>query len=193
MKKEIYAFIDNSFLFIQGYKYVQKITKLPKNKKPQFNYLKFKSFLSKKGDIKRIVLVGSQLSGKLITTCQRNGFEVFTLPRYPDIRTGKYVEKGVDQKLGWEIAKTIFTNKESTESKKIILCTGDKDFASILSDIQTSSWSLEVLIWNNSMSSAYIRQVETLGTVQTLGEEWKNFIDIVDCFPKRIDSALTED
>ena len=183
MQKDIYVFIDNSFLFIQGYRYVQAAIKLPANKKPQFNYSKFKTFLSQKGCIRRVVLVGSCLSGNLITSCQLNGFEVFTLPRYPNMQTGKKVEKGVDQKLGWEIAKTIFTSKDSPENKKIILCTGDKDFASILSDIQTSSWALEVLLWENSASLAYIQQIQVLGTVHKLGPEWKSFIDIVDKRP----------
>ena len=98
----------------------------PPNKKPQLNYVKFKKFLSTLGDIKRVVLVGSELPGNLMSRCQRNGFEVFTLPRFPNMRTGKKIEKGVDQKLGWEIAKTIFTNKDATSNKKIVLCTGDK-------------------------------------------------------------------
>lgn len=189
MKKDLYVFIDNSFLFIQGYKYVQSKIKLPSNKKVQFNYAKFKSFLSDKGNIKRIVLVGSELPGNMISSCQRNGFEVFTLPRYPDMKTGKSVEKGVDQKLGWEIAKTIFTNRDGTENKEIILCTGDKDFASILNDIQTSSWALEVLLWDNAISPAYIQQIEVFGSVKTLGSEWKKFLEIVDSTPRRAASA----
>ncbi|MCQ2352410.1 MAG: NYN domain-containing protein [Victivallaceae bacterium] len=178
--KELYVFIDNSFLFIQGYKYVKKAIPLCAGKKPQFNYAKFKTFLSKKGEIKRIVLVGSELPSNIMASCQRNGFEVFTLPRYPDMKSAKPVEKGVDQKLCWEIAKTIFTNRNSTADKQIILCTGDKDFASIFSDIQTSSWGLEVLLWDNSASQAYIQQAQVFGTVQKLGAEWKKFIDIVD-------------
>lgn len=180
MSSDLYVFIDNSFLFIQGYKLVGKTISLPANKKPQLNYVKFKNFLLSKGSIKRIVLVGSELSGKLMSTCQRQGFEVFTLPRYPDMRTGKMIEKGVDQKLGWEIAKTIFTNKDSTANKKIILCTGDKDFASIFSDIQTASWELEVVVWDNAVSPIYTRQIEIFGKVHIIKEEWKEFIDIVD-------------
>lgn len=180
MNQELYVFIDNSFLFIQGYKFVENAITLPPDKKPQLNYIKFKNFLSPKGTIKRIVLVGSQLPTNMISTCQRHGFEVFTLPRYPDMRTGKNIEKGVDQKLGWEIAKTIFTNKDGTGSKKIILCTGDKDFASIFGDIQTASWALEVIVWKNAVSPVYVRQAEVFGKVHIIGDEWKNFIDIVD-------------
>lgn len=180
MNQDVYVFIDNSFLFIQGYKFVESAIKLPTNKKPQFNYVKFRDFLSSKGTIKRIVLVGSQLPGNLISICQRHGFEVFTLTRHPDMRTGKTIEKGVDQKLGWEIAKTIFTNKDSASNKKIVLCTGDKDFASIFSDIQTASWALEVIVWKNAVSQAYVQQAEVFGNVQVIGDEWKRFIDIVD-------------
>ena len=180
MNTELYVFIDNSFMYIQGYKYVERAKKLPPNRKPQFNYLKFQKWLSPQGNIKRIVLVGSQLSGNMIANCQQNGFEVITLPRFPNTRTGKLKEKGVDQKLCWEIAKTIFTNKEPTSNKKIVLCTGDKDFASIFSDIQTSSWALDVIVWENAVSKAYIRQAEVFGKVQIIGKEWQNFIDIVD-------------
>ena len=62
MSSELYVFIDYSFLFIQGYKFVLNSISLPSNKKPQLNYVKFKSFLSTLGDIKRIVLVGSELN-----------------------------------------------------------------------------------------------------------------------------------
>ncbi len=180
MQKELYVFIDNSFLFIQGYRYVEHAIALPPTKKAQLNYGKFKNFIAQMGTIKRLVLVGSNLAGTLITSCQRNGFEVFTLPRYPDLKSGKWIEKGVDQKLGWEIAKTIFTNHDSIDNKKIILCTGDKDFASLFSDIHTSAWELEVLLWDNAASPIYIQQAEVFGTVRKLGSEWKNFIDIVD-------------
>lgn len=180
MSSELYVFIDNSFLFIQGYKHVLDSITLPPNKKPQLNYVKFKKFLSTLGDIKRIVLVGSELPGNLMSRCQRNGFEVFTLPRFPNMCTGKRIEKGVDQKLGWEIAKTIFTNKDATSNKKIVLCTGDKDFASIFSDVQTASWALHVIVWKNAVSPAYVQAIEVFGKVQIIGNEWRKFIDIVD-------------
>ena len=177
---QLYVFIDNSFLFIQGYKHVKVVARIPSTKKPQVNYSGLRNFVKQHGKIKRIVLVGSDLSGSLISTCQREGFEVVTLPKYPDIKTGHRKEKGIDQKIGWEIAKTIFTNKDPVQNKRIILCTGDKDFASILSDVQTSNWSFEVWLWKNSYSSAYVRQIEVFGTVRTLDSEWKQFIRIVN-------------
>jgi len=119
------------------------------------------------------------LNRNLITKCQLNGFEVITLPKYPDLKTGKNVEKGVDQKIGWEIAKTIFTNKDSVRNKKIILCSGDKDFASILSDIHTSNWLFELWLWNNAFSKQYVQHVNTFGQVRVLDNEWKKFISIV--------------
>ena len=178
--EDVYVFLDNTFLFIQGYKHVQKVANLPQNKKPSFNYGNFRKFVSKFGTVKRMVLAGSQLPGNLITICQRSGFEVFTLPRYPNIASGKMQEKGVDQKLVWEIAKTIFTNKEATVNKKIILCSGDKDFMPLLPDIQTSGWSLEVWMWNNSYSPSFQTAVSTFGEMIALDDEWKQFIDIID-------------
>jgi len=182
VKKELYVFIDNSFLFIQGYKHVKKVTNLPNNKKPVLNYKKLRNFIEEYGEgiIKRIVLVGSNLSGNLYSTCQLNGIEPFSLPKYPDIKSGRKIEKGVDMKVAWEIAKTIFTNKDPVGNKKIILCSGDKDFISILSDIHTSNWSFELWLWNNAYSKVYEQYVNTFGSIKALDNEWKKFIDIVD-------------
>lgn len=180
MDKEIYVFIDNSFLFIQGYKHVCAVAKNMGNKKPQVNYKRLREYIAIQGEVKHIVLVGSSLSGRLIETCQLSGFEVFTLPKYPDFKNeGKKKEKGVDMKIGWEIAKTIFQNRDSNRNKKIILCTGDKDFASILYDIRTAGWEFELWLWKNSFSTSYANQVEINGTVKILDEEWKKFIDLV--------------
>jgi uncharacterized LabA/DUF88 family protein len=177
---DLYVFIDNSFLFIQGYRHVGSVAHLPPNKKPQINYIKFREYIATFGTVKRIVLVGSELAGILISTCQRYGFTTFTLPRYPNMVTGKKQEKGVDQKIGWEIAKTIFTNKDSTTNKKVILCSGDKDFMSILSDIQTANWNLEVWMWGNAHSKQYETEINIFGKMVTLDSEWRKFIDIVD-------------
>lgn len=180
MGVELYVFIDNSFFFIQGYKHVTSTAKLPATKKPQLNYAKFKAYVSQFGQIRRIVLVGSELAGSLIANCQRAGFEVSTMPRYPNISTGKMTEKGVDMEVGWEVAKTIFTNREGCAEKKIILCSGDKDFMPIFPDIQTSGWGLEVWMWSNSFSPAYKTAIDTFGTMKALDTDWKQFIDIVD-------------
>ena len=179
-QNQLYVFIDNSFLFIQGYKHAYTRANIPANKKPYIDYGALKRFISESGDVKRVVLVGSELAGTLITTCQRAGFEVSTLPRYPDFKTGKTREKGVDQKIGWEVAKTIFTNKDPVTNKKIILCTGDKDFASVLTDIHTSNWGFELWLWQNSFSQAYAQQVNVFGTLRVLDNEWNKFIKITD-------------
>ena len=183
MADQLYVFIDNSFLFIEGYKYAKSVARLPGTKKPQIDYFKLKRFIESHGEVKRIVLVGSELAGSLITNCQRAGFEVFTLPKYPDIKNGTNKEKVVDQKIGWEVAKTIFTNKDPIASKKVILCTGDKDFASILPDIHTSNWGFELWLWHGSFSSAFATQVKVFGTLRELDGEWKKFINIVDAKP----------
>ncbi len=181
-QKDIYAFIDNSFLFIQGYKHVKNSIggAIPDNKTLRVDYFQLKNLISEAGNIRRLVLVGSNLSGTLISSCQKFGYDVFTLPRYPDIKTGKAKEKGVDQKIGWEIAKTIFTNKEPTINKKIILCSGDKDFIAILSDIYTINWEFELWLWKGSYSQAFASQVKVFGTLKILDNEWKRFIKIVD-------------
>lgn len=183
-QNELYVFIDNSFLFIEGYKHVNNVVKIPPTKKPQLDYPALRRFIEKHGLVKRLVLVGSNLAGSLISTCQRFGFEVVTLPKYPDLKTGKLKEKGVDQKIGWEIAKTIFTNRDPVQYKKIILCTGDKDFASLLPDIHTANWAFELWLWHNSYSKIYATQVEAFGKVRELDNEWKEFIKIVDAKQK---------
>lgn len=180
MADQLYVFLDNSFLFIEGYKHVHSVARLPLTKKPVFDYISFRRFVEKQGEIKRLVLVGSDLAGNLISSCQRAGFEVFTLPKHPDFKTGLLREKGVDQKIGWEVAKTIFTNKETVQNKKIILCTGDKDFASTLPDIHTANWSFELWLWHRSFSQTYARQVQVFGKIRELDSEWKQFIKIVD-------------
>ena len=184
MADQLYVFIDNSFLFIEGYKHVRKVANLGQAKKPQIDYVKFKRFIETFGEVKRVVLVGSELAGSLITNCQRAGFEVFTLPKYPDIKTGTNREKGVDLKVGWEVAKTIFTNKDPVTEKKVILCTGDKDFASVLSDIHTSNWKFELWLWHGSFSPAFSSQVKVFGSLRELDAEWKKFINIVNVKPK---------
>ena len=179
MNEELYVFIDNSFLYIEGYKHVKKVANTDGGRKPQIDYIKLKKFIERFGHVKRIVLVGSNLAGNLITNCQRAGFDVHTLPRYPNLKTGRNQEKGVDMKIGWEVAKSIFTNRQSTVNKKIILCTGDKDFASILSDIQTSGWAFELWLWRNSYSNDYAQQVKVFGTIKELDKEWNEFISLV--------------
>jgi uncharacterized LabA/DUF88 family protein len=191
MADQLYVFVDNSFLFIQGYKHVHGVAKLPPNKNAYIDYGALKRFLEEQGEVKRMVLVGSQLAGSIIQNAQRAGFEVSTLPRHPDIGTGKMKEKGVDQKIGWEVAKTIFTNKDPLMNKKIILCTGDKDFASILSDIQTAGWAFELWLWRSSFSAAYAQQVKVSGKLRELDTEWNRFIKIGDARPRRKQSLVS--
>jgi uncharacterized LabA/DUF88 family protein len=178
MTKELYVFIDNSFLFAQGYKHVTNLAKLTPNNKLSIDYTGLRTFLSKHGDVKRAVIVGSNLAGNLITKCQLAGFNVYTFPKYPDLKSGNLKEKGIDHKICWEIAKTIFTNKDSALNKKIILCTGDKDFMTVLPDIQTSNWEFELWLWNNSFSPKFTDQVKVFGTIKVLDQEWKQFIKI---------------
>jgi hypothetical protein len=179
MKTENYFFIDNSFLFVQGYKHVRTVAKLPATKKVSIDYSGFRKFLSEQGDLKRTVIVGSNLAGSLISKCQFAGFEVFTFPKYPDIKSGHLKEKGIDHKICWEIGKTIFTNKENAGNKKIILCSGDKDFMAILPDIHTSNWHFELWLWTNSFSQKFVDQVKCFGDVKILDQEWKKFIKII--------------
>jgi uncharacterized LabA/DUF88 family protein len=176
---DLYVFIDNSFLFVQGYKHAQNNVQLSSNKKPQLNYVKFRQYVGSFGNIRRMVLVGSELAGSLISTCQRNGFEIFTLPRFKVYGTARTQEKGVDQKIVWEIAKTIFTNKDGAVNKKIILCTGDKDFMPIFPDVQTTGWSFELWMWTNAYSNSLETAISPFGTMKALDVEWKKFIDIV--------------
>jgi len=178
MADQLYVFVDNSFLFIQGYKHVRAVASLPPSKKPYIDYAALKRLLEEQGEVRRMVLVGSQLAGSIIRQGQQAGFEVSTLPRHPDIKTGKTKEKGVDQKIGWEVAKTIFTNKDPLMNKKIILCTGDKDFASILPDIQTAGWAFELWLWRSSFSATYAQQVKVFGRLRELDGEWRKFIKI---------------
>lgn len=180
MQQEIYVFIDNSFLFTQGYKHVATVAKLPANKKPSLDYVALRKFLEEHGTLKRAVLVGSDLAGSIFSQSQRVGFNVHSFPKYPDFKTGTRKEKGVDQKVCWEIAKTIFTNRDSTTNKKIILCTGDKDFMTILSDIHTSGWDFELWLWKNSYSPIFAQEVKVFGKIKELDTEWKKFIKIVD-------------
>jgi len=179
-KEELYVFIDNSYLFIEGYKFVRQITKIPANKSPYADYFTLKQYLAENGDVRRAVICGSELPGSMISKCQSVGFEVFTLPRYPSIKTGRKQEKGVDHKICWEIAKTIFTNHDPTRNKKIILCTGDKDFMSILPDIQTSNWDFELWLWSNSYSTSFENQVKIFGSIKVLDEQWKKIFKIGD-------------
>jgi hypothetical protein len=177
---QLYVFIDNSFLFLQGYKHVQQVAKLGGVKHTYVDYLALRNFLLKQGELKRSVIIGSDLPGGMISKCQAAGFEVFTFPKYPEFKSGKPKEKGIDHKICWEIAKTIFTNKDPVPNKKIILCTGDKDFMTVLSDIHTSNWAFELWLWTNSYSPKFAQQVKVFGTVKELDGEWKHFIKIGD-------------
>lgn len=88
LQDQLYVFVDNSFLFLQGYKHVQVVAKLPPTKHPYVDYLALRRFLQKQGELKRAVIVGSDLPGSMISKCQAAGFEVSTFPRYPDFKTG---------------------------------------------------------------------------------------------------------
>jgi hypothetical protein len=81
------------------------------------------------------------------------------------------------KRLKW---RGIKPQKGGALNKKIILCSGDKDFMSIFPDIQTTNWGLEVWMWNNSFSTAYKTEVEIFGKMKVLDSEWKQFIDIVN-------------
>ena len=87
-KEELYVFIDNSFLYIEGYRFVNQVAKTHGKRKPQVDYSKFVKFIEKFGDPRRIVLVGSELAGNLITNCQRAGIEVHTLPQISRFQNG---------------------------------------------------------------------------------------------------------
>lgn len=177
-KQEVYVFIDNSFLFIEGYKHVRRVTHIPPEKTPYVDYFSLKHFLNESGEVRRAVICGSELPGSMISKCQSAGFEVFTFPRYPDIKTGQTKEKGVDHKICWEIAKTIFTNHDPVQNKKIILCAGDKDFMPILPDIQTSNWAFELWLWSKSFSKKFETQVNVFGKINVLDEQWRRIFKI---------------
>jgi hypothetical protein len=191
MKEEIYAFIDNSFLFIEGYKYVRQVAQLPPSKTPYVDYFALRKFIAKHGELRRAVICGSELPGSMITKCQSAGFEVFTFPRYPNIKTGKMEEKGIDLKIGWEIAKTIFTGHDPVRNKKVILCTGDKDFMTILQDIHTSNWAFELWLWSKCYSLKFADQVKVFGTVRAIDSEWKEFIKIGDARKAEAATGIT--
>jgi len=180
MTEQLYVFIDNSFLFIEGYKHVRRVTSIPVTKTPYVDYFMLKRFLLDSGEVRRAVICGSELPGSMISKCQSAGFEVFTFPRYPNIKTGKMEEKGVDHKICWEIAKTIFTNRDPVQNKKIILCAGDKDFMPILPDIHTSNWAFELWLWSNSFSQKFADQVNIFGTVTVLDAQWKKMFKVGD-------------
>lgn len=180
MPDQLYIFIDNSFLFIEGYKHVRRATNIPTTKTPFVDYFSLRSYLNRVGEVRRVVICGSELPGSMISKCQSAGFEVFTFPRYPDIKSGEMKEKGIDHKIAWEIAKTIFTNRDPVQNKKIILCAGDKDFMPILQDIHTSNWGFELWLWANSFSKKFSDQVRVFGTVKVLDREWKNFLKVGD-------------
>jgi hypothetical protein len=177
---QIYVFIDNSFLFAEGYKHANKVARPPATKHPYIDYPGLKRFLQKQGDLKRDVVVGSNLPGSMMAKCQSLGFLVLSFPKYPDFKTGVLKEKGVDHRIVWEIAKTIFTNKDPLPNKKIIICTGDKDFISILPEIHTSNWALEIWLWTNSYSPKILEAVKPFGSVKVLDSEWSQFIKIGD-------------
>ena len=178
MIEQLYVFIDNSFLFIEGYKHVRQATKIPENMTPYVDYFSLKRFLGESGEVRRAVICGSELPGSMISKCQTAGFEVFTVPRYFDIKTGRMREKGIDHKICWEIAKTIFTSRDPVQNKKIILCSGDKDFMTILPDIHTSNWAFELWLWSNSFSQKFADQVKVFGTIRVLDEQWKKMFKI---------------
>lgn len=178
MPDQIYAFVDNSFLYAQGYKHVYSVAKLPASKHPYIDYPAFKRFLQRQGDLKRAVIIGSDIPGSIISRCQSAGFQVTTFPKFPEFKTGKLKEKGVDHRVCWEIAKTIFTNKDPLPNKKIILCTGDKDFMAILTEIHTSNWAFELWLWTNSFSPKFAEAVTAFGSVRVLDTEWSQFIKI---------------
>ena len=64
---QVYVFIDNSFLYAQGYKHARAIAKLPAHKAPYIDYLALRGFLQKQGELKRAVIVGSDLPGSMIS------------------------------------------------------------------------------------------------------------------------------
>jgi hypothetical protein len=180
MAQDIYVFLDNSFLFIEGYKYVRAATHIPPSKTPYVDYYALRRYLQKEGNLCRTVIAGAELPGSMITKCQAAGFEVFTFPRYPDLKTGKMKEKGIDHKICWEIAKTIFTNREAVQNKKIILCTGDKDFMAVLPDIHTANWAFELWLWPDSYSPKFADQVKVFGKLKSLDKDWREFIKVGD-------------
>lgn len=182
MQDNLYIFIDNSFLFIQGYKFVKSEIGKNNQKQPVLNYKKLKDCFCKYGNVKQIVLVGSNLSGTIINNCQILNFDVYTYSKSTYKIDGKFIskEKGVDLKLAWELSKVIFTNKDTTKNKKIILCTGDRDFLPVLSDIKTAGWELEVWTWGNSYSKEYTEKVSAHGVIKNLDNDWKQIFDLKD-------------
>jgi len=188
---QLYGFIDSSFLFVEGFRHVRNTLSLAPTKKPCVDYAAFRRFLERSGELKRIVLIGSDLPGTLISQCQMAGFDVHTSPRYPHFKRSRRKEDGIDQKICWEIAKTVYTNKDPGINNKIIFCSGSRDLMALFSDIHTSHWAFELWAWKNSFSDRYLKQAQVFGTVRILDKEWKKFLRLSDARPKRALPSLT--
>ena len=157
MKKFIY--IDNSNLFIEG----QRASAIKRGDNSgqtldhdyRIDYGKLYTFVTQNGDdeISRVLLVGSRPppNDSLWAFAESVGFELIIRNR-----NAANKEKGVDTALAHEMASDAYCG-DGPANHKILLVSGDGDFAPPVEVLVKAGFIIEVVFWTRA--SAELKQV----------------------------------
>ncbi|WP_321429225.1 NYN domain-containing protein [uncultured Methanolobus sp.] len=159
MEKEIYAFIDNSNIFIEAQRAYAKENYAIPDYEPRFR-LDFgklfdhisssrgQIFFDKGEDNHYPKLYGSEppKMDSLWRFLERKGVDVRVFTRNAFNK-----EKEVDAALVWDVAKLVIKAEDEDNSNKIIaIAGGDKDFLSLYEKGKNAGFDVEFYSWNHS-------------------------------------------
>ncbi len=145
---DVYLFVDNSNIWIEGKKASgrQKTPPVPSNYNYRIEY----------GDLLKHVMEGRSLGAipqlygsepppndSVWRMIESKGYDVNVFKRN---FFGK--EKGVDMRLGLDVAKLIY--RPPSKKGVLILVAGDADFVPVVEDAKAEGWTVEVWYWSNA-------------------------------------------
>ncbi len=145
---EVFIFVDNSNIWIEG----KRISGSMKSPPVDMNYyyrIEYGCLLTHVCEGRNLgampQLYGSEPppNDSVWKMIRSKGYDVNVFKRN---FFGK--EKGVDMRMGMDVAKLIFRQKPRKDDT-IIIIAGDADFLPVIEDSQAEGWTVEVWYWSN--------------------------------------------
>lgn len=147
MTDEIYVFVDNSNVWIEGKKVSgrRQTPAVPSNRLYRIEYGRLLEHVREgrtMGDVPRLYGSEPPPNDSVWRMIESKGFDVQVFKRNIFNK-----EKGVDMKMGLDITKlALLTRPPGT----IVLVVGDADFVPVVQEAQSQGWKVEVWYWTNA-------------------------------------------
>lgn len=141
---DVYVFVDNSNVWIEGKKASGQKKGIPSNYRYRIEY----------GQLLQHVLDGRTLAAvpKLYGSEPPPNDSVWKIIRSQgfDVRVFKRNifnrEKGVDMRMGLDISRLVLTAKQPAT---VVMVAGDADFVPVVDDVHDAGWKIEAWYWSN--------------------------------------------